>query len=129
MNFNIVESDSTKEFNEMYEQIKVDLDNGLLVREIMEKHGLSHGKWRKYYKQLVQDGLKEPKKREQYAPKYYCLNKNRYVVQKFYDKKKYHIGSFKNESDAQKCVRLMKECDWDLTQRERIINEIKNNGG
>lgn len=125
VNFNIIETDSTKEFNEIYSKIKEDLSNGLLIWQIQKKHDLTKGQWRRYYKQLVQDGLKKPRKKGEYTPRYYTINKRHYVVQKFYGSKKNHIGSFRCEYDAQKCVKLMKECNWDLTKKKEIVEQVK----
>lgn len=125
VNFNIIETDSTKEFNEIYSKIKEDLSQGLLVKEIQAKYGLTHGTWRKFYKQLVNDGLKNPRKRSSYSPRYYTINKGYYIVQKFYGSTKHHIGSFKCEYDAKKCVELMKAYDWDLTMKEKIVGKVK----
>lgn len=125
MNFNIIETDYTKDFNERYTLIKEELSNGLSVSDIKEKYEMSDGKWRKYYKQLVEDGIFKPRARSQKEAKFYTHHNGRYIVQKWKKDRKQHIGTFKCEADAKKCVQLMKQCKWDLEQKTRIVNEVK----
>ena len=49
-NFNIIESDWTKEFYSTYNRIKQDILNGVKVKEIKNKYELSDGKWGAYRK-------------------------------------------------------------------------------
>ena len=125
MEFRIVESDYTKEFYSMYGKIKKDLANGLKVKEIKQRYDLTDGAWRKYQKELVADGLFQPRQRSQKEAKFYTTNHGRYIVQKWKKDRKKHIGTFKCETDAQKCVQLMKDCNWDLEQKTRIVNQVK----
>lgn len=125
LHFRIVESDYTREFYEMYARIKKDLSNGLKVKEIKQKYDLNDGKWRKYQKELVAEGLFEPRAISQKKAKFYTYTKGKYRVQKWKRNRKNHIGIFKLEEDAQKCVQLMKECNWDLEQKQRIVNQVK----
>ena len=125
MNFRIVESDYTKDFYSMYTKIKKDLANGLKVKEIKTKYNLTDGKWRKYQKELVAEGLFKPRKRSQKEAKFYTHNHGNYVVQKWKRDTKKHIGTFKCEADAQRCVQLMKDCNWDLEQKTRVVNTVK----
>lgn len=124
-NFNIVETDYTTEFNTMYGNIRQDLDNGLKVGAIKTKHGLSDGKWRKYYKQLVKDGIFKARKKEMKEAKYYTYSNGRFRSQKVINGRKYHIGTFKCKHDVELAVELMKECNWDLEQKQRIVNQVK----
>lgn len=125
VNFKIVESDWTKEFNELYEQIKQDLSNKIPIGEIKSKYGLSDGKWQTFRKELLADGL-AVKNKDKPEPKYYSPFRGGYVVQKVINHHKYHIGAFKKESDAKLCVKLMKECNWDLSQKNEIVQSIRD---
>lgn len=123
--FKIIESDWTKDFNELYEQIKIDITNGMSISKIKAKYGLTDGKWQTYRKQLLKDGL-ATKNKDKPEPRYYSAYRGGYVVQKVINHHKYHIGSFKSESDAKLCVKLMKECNWDLTRKNEIVNKIRS---
>ena len=128
MNFNIVETNWTKEFNNTYEKIKKDYANEMSVKDIKSKYGLTDGKWGAYRKQLMTDGLLQTRK-EKTEPRFYSVCKTGYLVQKVIDHHKYYIATFKTESQAKKCVELMKECNWDLTQKENIIQTVRENNG
>ena len=124
--FTIVESDYTKEFNTMYENILKDLDDGLNVTAIKNKHGITDGKWRKYYKQLVADGIFQSRQKTIKEAKFYTYANGRYQCQKFQNGKKYHIGTFKCKKDVELAVKLMKECNWDMDKIKevrRIVHE------
>ena len=125
MNFNIVESDYTKDFYSLYNKIKKDLEKGMKVKDIKKKYGLSDGSWRKYYKELSEEGILKPRHRSQKEAKFYTYYNGHFIVQKWKDGTKKHIGTFNREADAQECVRLMKECNWDLTKKQNIVDKIK----
>lgn len=123
--FKIIEQDWTRDFNELYEQIKEDLSNKVPVTKIKSKYGLSDGKWQTFRKQLLKDGL-AIRNKDKPEPKYYTAFRGGYVVQKVINHHKYHIGAFKSESDAKLCVKLMKECNWDLSQKNEIVQSIRD---
>lgn len=125
VNFNIIETDWTAKFNRMYSQIKQDYANGMKVMDIKSKHGLSDGRWIAFRKQLLADGVIVDEKHKT-KPKYYSAYRGGFVVQKVVDKKKYHIGAFRTEAEAKLCVQLMEECNWDLTQKNEIVNRIRS---
>lgn len=125
VNFNIIESDYTSEFNMMYSKIKEELSNGVLVKDIKSKYGITDGAWQKYHRELVADGITKPRKKKMKTAKYYTIRNGKYIVQKFRKNKKEYIGSFKSEYDAQKCVKLMKKCDWDFSMKDKIVARVK----
>lgn len=125
MAFKVIETDWTKEFYETYEQVKNDLAHGLGVGQIKRKYGFSDGKWHSYYKELCRDGIMIPKSKSKTEPKYYSFYNGKYIVSKTINRRKYYIAEFKTEKEAQLCVQLMKECDWDLNERWRIKDEIR----
>ena len=125
VNFNIIETDWTAKFNRMYSQIKHDYANGMRVMDIKTKYGLTDGRWVAFRKQLIEDGIIvnngcKPK------AKYYSAYRGGFVVQKVVDKKKYHIGAFRTEAEAKECVKLMEEVNWDMTQKNKIVNRIRS---
>lgn len=124
MNFRIVESDYTREFYERYARIKKDLSNGLKVKEIKQKYDLNDGKWRKYQKELVAEGLFEPRARSQKKAKFYTYSNGRFRSQKVINGRKYHIGTFKCKHDVELAVELMKECGWDLSKLEEVRRTV-----
>lgn len=124
MNFNIVESDYTTEFYSIYNKIKKDLADGLKVKDIKKKYNLSDGSWRKYYKELVADGIFKPRKKTVKEAKFYTYNNGRYHCQKFINGKKYHIGTFKCKNDAELAVKLMKECNWDINKIKEVRRTV-----
>ena len=125
-NFQIHESDWTKDFYTNYNQIKQDLSNGMKIKDIRTKYGLTKGKWGTYRKELIQEGLLKPRTKIKEDAKFYTAYRNRFHVQKIIDGKKYHIGTFRTEAQAKYCVRLMRECDWDLNELPRIKKEIQS---
>lgn len=125
--FTIHESNWTEEFYTTYNQIKQDFSNGMLVKDIKIKHGLTEGRWLSYRKELINDGLITPKKSKEkgkYSPRNYSFNNGFYQVQKWINGKLVHICSFRKECDAKQCVRLMRECDWDIEQISRVKKEV-----
>lgn len=126
INFHIVETDWTKEFNMKYSQIKQDYLNGLRIMDIKQKYGLTDGRWYTFRKQLIKDGVMTSTSNKP-KPKYYSSYRGGFVVQKVINRKKYHIGAFKTEAEAKECVRLMEEINWDLTQKYEIIQKVRTN--
>ena len=123
-NFNIIESDWTKEFYSTYNRIKQDILNGVKVKEIKNKYELSDGKWGAYRKELIKDGLIKTRKQQKNG-KYYTCYRNRFHVQKVIDYKKYHIGTFETEAQAKLCVKLMQECNWDITKIPAVKQQVR----
>lgn len=123
--FNIVEGDSTSEYFDTYKSIVNDLKNGLTVSEIQEKYGLVNSSWRKFQKQLVEDGFLQNLKMKQSISKYYYKRDDGYIVSKYNNTGSHYIALFKNEKDAIRCVELMKECGWDLSKRDEIVEKVK----
>ena len=124
-NFTISESDWTKEFYTTYTQIKKDIKNGMKIKDIKKKHGLSEGQWGSYRRELIYDGIIIPVQQKRQTAKYYHYSKGKYHVSKNIDGKRKHIGTFKTESQAKWCVELMKECNWDLTQLDIVRNKVR----
>lgn len=123
--FTVVETDWTEEFYTKYNQIKEDYQNGMKVKDIKAKYNLTDGSWQSYRKELINDGFIELK-RNCREPKYYTLHQGRFCVQKVINKRKYHIASFKTEKEAQKCVELMKQCNWNMEKRKEIVDKVRN---
>lgn len=123
--FNIVEGNSTKEFFNTYNSIVKDLKNGLSVNEIKEKYGLLSGSWRKFQKQLVKDGFLQNRQMKQAVSKYYYEREDGFIVSKYNNTGSKYIAQFKDEKDAIRCVELMKECGWDLSKRDEIVEKVK----
>ena len=127
MNFNIIEQNWTEEFYKNYPDIKQDLVGGMPIKDIKKKYGLTEGRWLSYRKELINEGVitkKKAKRKGRYTPKNYSYNHGFYQVQKWKNGGVVHIASFKRECDAQKCVQLMRECNWDLNEISRIKKEI-----
>ena len=56
--FRIHESDGTKEFYGIYDDLKADYRSGMKIMDIRAKYGLSRTTWRRYKKELMSDGIK-----------------------------------------------------------------------
>ena len=122
--FKIIESDWTKEFYSIYENVKQDILNGVKVKDIKVKYEISNGGWGSYRKELIKDGILKSTKQKQKESKYYTYYRNRFHVQKVINMKKYHIGTFKTEAQAKLCVRLMQDCDWDVNHIEQVKAQV-----
>lgn len=123
--FNIIESDWTKDFYSTYKHIKQDIKNGVKIKDIKKKYGLSDGGWRAYRKELILDGIIKSRETERKEAKYYTAYNNKFHVQKIIHRKKYHIGTFNTEHQAKLCVKLMQECNWDISQIEQVKSKVR----
>ena len=123
--FTINESDWTTTFYSTYAQIKEDVKNGLKVKEIKQKYGITDGKWISYRNELIQDGIIPKGKGKKSKPKYYTKVGKKWIVQKTIHGSKRHFGTFYSEVEAQRCVELLKEVDWDTEQSWEIRAKVK----
>lgn len=123
-NFTIHESNWTEEFYSIYEDVKQDILNGMKVKDIQDKYDISGGRWGTYRKELIQDGIIQPRKQGERDCKYYTHYRNRFHVQKVIDGVKHHVGTFKTEQQAKRCVQLMINCDWDVKQIPKVKEQV-----
>lgn len=125
MNFNIVEQKSS-DFFEVYETIKKDVLDGVLVSEIREKYNLGNGQWLKFRKKLVEEGLIQTQQDRIDNAKYYYFNKSKKVfcVKRRINRK--HIEFFwsKSEKECQMVVDKLHEYGWDKSNMPRIKEEL-----
>lgn len=125
MNFNIVEQKSS-DFFEVYETIKKDVLDGVLVSEIREKYNLGNGQWLKFRKKLVEEGLIQTQQDRIDNAKYYYFNKSKKVfcVKRRINRK--HIEFFwsKSEKECQMVVDKLHEYGWDKSNMPRIKKEL-----
>lgn len=121
--FNIIEGNSTLEFETNYPKIRQDVVNGMLIKDVMAKHNLTQGKWIKYRKELIREGI--IKKRTFKEAKFYYYRKDigKYIVMKVVDGRKRFFGRYDSEKDAQKIVKELKKCNWDRNQLKEIQNK------
>ena len=123
--FTIEESDWTTTFYDTYNQIKEDVKNGLKVKEIKEKYNITNGKWISYRNELVNDGIIPKGQGNKRKPKYYTLAGKKWIVQKTIQGSRKHFGTFHSELEAQRCVELLKECNWDIERSWEIRDKVK----
>lgn len=125
MNFNIVEQKSS-DFFEVYETIKKDVLDGVLVSEIREKYNLGNGQWLKFRKKLVEEGLIQTQQDRIDNAKYYYFNKSKKVfcVKRRINRK--HIEFFwsKSEKECQMVVDKLHQYGWDKSNMPRIKKEL-----
>ena len=142
-NFRIVENptpdyeDKFDEFLKLYnagkhkvENIKVILDWEQSTYNRAYKHAKSEGLLNK---SNLPFEMPEKQKNE---PKYYCKQKNRYVISKMINNKRHYFGFYSTEVEARLAVSYFKECGWDKSKTWEIkykvskdIESIKNGGG
>ncbi len=126
MNFKIIENspsiwDKEEEIIKLYNQ-------GLLIKEISEKLNVSSPALSRVLKKLKSEGKIIPRdnrgktKKKKRTPKYYhrthpnggfCICK-----------KRVHYGYVKTARQAERFVELLKECNWDKSQCQRIKEEV-----
>ena len=126
--FNIKESDWTEEFYSIYDDIKADFVSGMKIMDIKAKYGLNHNRWRKYRKEMIEDGTYD--KRPKHEPRYITRNKNddSWRVIKSTNRKTQTLLWFKEEKKAIRAVELFKKYGWDIENRERIKKEVNEMG-
>lgn len=139
MNFTIVDGDNTyrellPRFSELYN------DDYIPVTEIMDRLGLNMNTYRKLRRDAIEEDLVIPrrakyKRKTSYKinPKY--ISKERrgrfeyYKVINRIDSKVIYYGYFKDYRQAERMVELLVECDWDVTRRhelkEQVLREFK----
>ena len=124
--FNIVESRSAEHFNNIYEKVKEDIQNGMLVKDIMAKHNIGNGRWIKFRKQLIADGLLTSTQQRFDRAKYYYYNKHNdaFQVVRTIDHRKTHFTCCKTEDDAKYIVKRLNELGWDKKNIPKIKGEI-----
>ena len=126
MSFNIVETSSTLEFETYYPQIRQDVLNGMKIKDVMAKHDLTQGKWIKYRRELMNEGIIKRRKNVLREAKHYYFHSksNKWVVQKQMNGKKIFFGKYDTEETAQRIVKELKQCDWDKNQLQEIQKRI-----
>lgn len=134
MNFTIVDGDYDyrkllPEFSELYN------DDYIPVTEIMDRLGLNQNSYRKLRRDAIEEELVQPrrtkyKRKTSYKinPKY--ISKERrghfefYKVVKRIDSKVIYFGYFKDYRQAERMVELLVECDWDVTRRQELKEQV-----
>ena len=130
MNFRIIENgpSSWDKEDELIQQYR----DGVPVAEIRENLSISSPTFNKMIQQFKKEGKITPrrkpyklKKKAKRKPKYYVKNQNRkgYNIMKGGQ----YYGYVLTKDQAERFVELMKECDWDRSQRH-IVKKMVVNG-
>ena len=102
-----------------YEAMKHDYYNtNMLNREIMEKYGLGYSQWRRFIKELKEEGLslKNTSGRHEAVKNYYFEKKRgKWKIQKSIHGRKMFFGYCDTEEEAQEKVAVLKKNRWDGT--------------
>lgn len=109
MNFRVIENndeDMYLEWVELYNQ-------GMLIKEINEKLGLSDYMYRKYRREALKSGLIKDR-RKTYEPKYYYKTSKGYYSVNHRNEKgvMQYYGLYKTEKEAKKKVEELKKNNW-----------------
>ena len=120
-----------------YLEDKLDLfvnlyNSNMFVKDILQELDLSLRQYRTLRKKASKLGLITLRqgrpckpKRDRSNPKYYtCSNHYRDYYQVRYNKQ--YVGSVKGEENVKRVVEGLKECDWDLSEFDRIKREVYN---
>ena len=113
--FNIIEGDYTLTFP--YEEIKEDYYNSsLLVEEIKKKYQLSKGDWKRFRKQLKEEGLPLKTVRNRMGTGkyfYWCEKRGMYKVQRHFKRKTVFFGYYPTEEAAQARIDELNRNGWE----------------
>ena len=118
--FHLIEGDTT---DYPYEEVKYDYyHTNMLNREIMAKYDLTISQWRRFIKQLKEDGLPlrsypkgyNLKKKGKPVKNYYFeKSKGKFKVEKSIRGRKVFFGYCRTEKEAQERVALLRTNKWD----------------
>ena len=124
MKFAIKEG-SSNDFYELYEKIREDVLNGMLVKDICAKYNISKGQWFKFRKELKKENISSLGRKKKGEGKYYYrYSPNKWVVKRHFEHGTIYYGSFPSERDCANVVAKLREHNWDKSKMGEIRNEL-----
>ena len=133
MNFTITDGnndwmDLIPTFTEMYN------NKDIRVTDIKKQMNIGENTYTKLRKHCKDEGLIHPRtkpyKKKEWKPRYWHHTVMKgieyYNVVKRVDGEVKHFATFKKASQAERYVELMKECDWDFSQRDELKQQVLN---
>ena len=116
---------SSNDFFEIYEKVKSDLINGSLVKDVRAKYNISEGRWLKFRKSLIEEGIIKSEKQRIADATYTYSKAGKWYVRKRINTTEVYFGcDYKTKSDGMMVVERLKRCGWDKSQLQSIREEL-----